>query len=370
MAKHKLTQVPLVSADGRTQPPFPGGWVLALIKAVHEFAPEWTSKCQPRSAPRTLDRIKKGESVKQTTYDELETQLIRLVSAIFPKVSVINDFAKKYVNEYFRLWKEASVIAPYWAQSFGFEPGPSSVLTHALFRDLVLRLCYLESCERSLTSSEFDPDELALLRFELPEKVYQHLIKKMKSDKGLSHEKLARKLNLSGDKILYRVEKGEALPNWPLLKALQGERPPYRLLAGIGFFDVVARRVGLHHKSVTIESMKAAEIFLPHHWRMLTKMDFRTEAQQADNLLLHPGFNGVWPRRLPNAIWRAHLYTLQYARMPDMAQAYIQFASSENERELEGFLKLAESESNDSPHHWMERLRKLNPIIPMFNPEK
>jgi hypothetical protein len=48
--------------------------------------------------------------------------------------------------------------------------------------------------------------------------------------------------------------------------------------------------------------------------------------------------------------------------MPDMAQAYIQFASSENERELEEFLKLAESESNDSPHHGWNASASSTPL--------
>ena len=108
------------------------------------------------------------------------------------------------------------------------------------------------------------------------------------------------------------------------------------------------------------------EVFLSHHPRALADMDLAALATQGDRLLLHPGFELVWPK-LPNALWRAHLYTLQYARMPDLAQAYVQFSTQENDRGLEGFLEVSERVSDGSPHHWMESLWQPNNLVP-FKP--
>lgn len=123
MAKAKLQQIKLSSGADATQPPFPGGWVLAIFDALSAFAPALEAEHKLPSSPRTRDRINAAEAVKQRSYDEIEVKLVELLMALFPTVSSVNGFAQKYVDEYFRLWKQAAEWSPKFAQHLGFMPG-------------------------------------------------------------------------------------------------------------------------------------------------------------------------------------------------------------------------------------------------------
>jgi hypothetical protein len=382
MARHKLQQVLLVSADGTTQPPFPGGWVLAIFEAVHNFAPEYVSKYRLPSSRRTHVRLKGGQPVKQSTYDEIETGLIALVSALFPTVAAINDFATKYVNEYFRLWRTAAEFAPRWVTAFGFQPERSGVLARTLLRDLVLRLCYLESCERALRGSLFSREELGLLRHDAPARVYAALITERARRQKLSMEKLAEDIGLYDEKIR-RLKVGKVGPDWPLLKKLAISTANHRLLAGIGFIDVLLRKLGLTEAVLLLDIFRVAEVFLPAHRRALFNLhktlpsdlipgiqnggtnQFAQIVAIGDNLLLHPGFETVWPK-MPDALWRAQLYTLRFASVVDLAQACLQYAEPENDRELTRFLDIAERKSDSCPFGWMDELRQPRNILPFL----
>ena len=115
MAKAKLQQIKLASSDDATQPPVPGGWVLAIFDTLRSFASAFAAEHRLPVSPRTEERIKDAEKVKQLSYDEIESKLVEVIKALFPKVSAVNEFAKKYVGEYFRLWKQAAEFAPEWA---------------------------------------------------------------------------------------------------------------------------------------------------------------------------------------------------------------------------------------------------------------
>jgi hypothetical protein len=372
MAKAKLHQIKLTSGDKATQPPFPGGWVLAVFDALNSFAPALAAGKRARVSQRTQERIKAANVVKQFTYDEIETKLVEFVEALFPKVSAVNGFAKKYVTEYFRLWKSAAEIAPTWVKCLGFTPGDSSLLGRALVRDLLLRLCYLESCERRLTKQSFAEAELAFLGHDSPAQIYQVLI----SEQALSLEELASRLKVT-EKRLQRVKRGESLPSVKLLLELKQPATGCRLLAGIGFFDQLLRTLGLHKGVLRNEFLAVATVFFRIHPPEVeaftggiprtmangsVKFDaygFEHFAACGDGLLLHPGFDGLWPE-MPNALWRCHLYALQFARMVDLAQAYCQFAKESTDSPLEVFLRDAESESDDCRYRWMEKLRQIS----------
>jgi hypothetical protein len=380
MARHKLQQIRLVSADDKTQPSFPGGWVLAIFEAVNVFAPECAAQHRLPTSRRTHVRLKRGQTIKQTTYDEIETKLVALVTALFPRVSAINDFAAKYVQEYFRLWKSAAEIAPQWIKALGYEPEKSTVLARALVRDLALRVCYLESCERALDGQQFNHKELALFRHDAPAKIYDALIKEKIHCRKISLEKLAGELGIY-EKKLRRLRTGTFPPQQKLLKGLAHAAENQRLLSGIGFIDVLLRKLGLAVGVMNKEVLHAAEVLLSsHHRALMTKgecgclkivvanqvkvvnqlSDF---AAHGDYLLLHPGFEPLWPK-MPDALWRAHLYSLQFARMVDIAQAYLQFAQPENDRELTRFLDNAERKSDSCPYHWMREIQKHNNVLP------
>ena len=379
MARHKLHQVPLVSADGTTQPPFPGGWVLAIFEAVHTFAPDYATKYRFPGSPRTRVRIKGGKSIKQGTYDGIETSLVELATALFPTVAVINGFAAKYVNEYFRLWKAAAEIAPHWVTALGFRPEQSGVLARTLLRDLVLRLCYLESCERALSGVPFDKEELGVLHHVDPAKVYAALITEQKLRRKLSTEELAGSLGLYEEK-LRRLKQGKIVPELQLLRKLVAAAGNHRLLAGIGFMDVFQRELGLNEGILCADILCAAEVFFPahqsalHNWRgtqlagttsknqTVGLVPFAQFVTSGDNLLLHPGFETVWPK-MPDALWRAHLNALQFARIVDLAQACFQFAGYGNDRDMTKFFEIAERKSDGCPHGWMDELRQPNNIL-------
>lgn len=365
MATHKLKQIPLVSADSTTQPPFPGGWVLAIFATVNAFALAYASKQQVPGSRRTHVRLKGGEPVKQSTYDGIETKLVELVTALFPKVAVINDFAAKYVNEYFRLWKGAAEIAPHWVTALGFQPAQTGVLARTLVRDLVLRLCYLEGCERALSGVPFEQKELRLLRHDAPAKIYATLIAEQKRRRELSTENLAGSLGIY-EKKLNRLKKGESAPDWQLLRKLPTPDGNHRLLAGIGFMDAFLRELGLNEGVMCGDILRAAEVFLSSHHDALVARgvsnQFARIAAHGDNLLLHPGFEWLWPK-MPDALWRAHLYSLKFARIVDLAQACFRCAGCENDRDMTSFFEIAERKSDSCPHGWMDELRQPNNVL-------
>jgi len=369
MARHKLQQIQLVVADDKTLPPFPGGWVLAIFDAFNAFAPACASKHRLPASRRTLTRLKGGARVKRSTYDEIEANLVVLVKALFPTVSAINGFAAKYVNEYVDLWKAAAEIALTWIEALGYQSELQGVLARALVRDFILRLCYLESCERVLSGQRFKDEELALFRYETPTNVYGALIKERTFRDKCSLEELAVALGEGNhEKKLRRLKKGEAGPEWKLLQQLDTDGKRKRTLAGIGFTDILLCNLGIGHSAMNAEIMHVAEIFLSTHDCSMGNQGelnrFAEFARNGDNLLLHAGFEMLWPK-MPDALWRAHLYGLQFARMVDLAQAYFQFSRPENDRELMTFLDNAERKSERSPYQWMRDLQHHNNVLPV-----
>ena len=359
MARHKQHQILLVSNNGQAQPPFPGGWALAIFDAVNAFAPDLAGRHKLQTSKRTQDRLKSGKPVKADTYEPIEVCLIKLVTTLFPKVSATNDFARKYVTEYFRLWEQAGGIARTWAEHQGWKPQPSGVLARALLRDLVLRLCYLESCERLLSGKRFKAAELKLLSHHMPKQVYDELIAKRKKRDMCSQESLAHGLGVY-DKKLQRLKAGTYPPPWSLLKKLAAPRQGVRVLAGIGFMDALARELGLDEAQMHTEMYQAASTFLSnHHNVILTHYDstpFKIFAARGENLLLHPGLEFLW-ERMPDALWRTHIISLQVARIVDLAQAYFQYDRPEIDGELKRFFDNAEQKSGASPYGWMQELK-------------
>ncbi len=358
MAMDKQHQIALVRSDGTVQLPFPGGWILAMFAAMDRFAPGLASTHRPTISRRTAVRIGKGDSVKQLTYDGIELQLVAVVTELFPSLARVEGFLAAYVREYFQLWAISGVAAPAWAQSFGFEPTVSGVLARPLLRDLVLRICYLESCERNRRSTAFGTDELALLRHDSPHQVYGALIASQKSRHGLTTEGLAVEIK-SYEEKLRRLKRGMIASTYALLKSLSSDRTDTRVLVGIGYIDAVAREIGLDSGVALTDCMHAAEVLLAQHPCALRTEDLESCAC----LLLHPGVQEIRPK-MPSALWRAHLFTLQYARLADLAQAYFQCANEENDRDLELFLSKAEGDSGGSPNHWMRALQKPSNITP------
>jgi hypothetical protein len=354
MAKHKLKQIPLVSAKGKARPPLPGGWALAVFEAINTFAPDLASKHRPKISGRSADRLKAGESVKQTTYDEVEDKLVEAVTELFPKVSSINGFARKYVKEYLSLWTSGADIAPQWIRALGHQPELTGVLARALVRDFALRLCYLESCERVLNGERFGDEELRWFRHGSPGKVYEHLITSQK----VSLEKLAENFK-THEKKFRRLKKGVENPEWNMLRTLGGTDD--RMLAGIGFMDVLIRTVGIEDGKFKAEIMCMMEMFLATHHEALKESGeverFKKDAVKADYLLLHRGLETMWSE-MPDALWGAHLTSLQFARPVDLAQAYCQYSTPKSDRRLRKFLEGAERRSDDSPHQWMRELQR------------
>ncbi len=374
MAKAKLQQIKLAAGDNATQPPFPGGWVLAAFDALNSYALAFATKHRLPISPRTQERIKAAKPVKQCSYEEIEAKLVELVTALFPKVSAVNGFAKKYVGEYFRLWKGAAEISPLWVKHLGFKPGENTVLGRALFRDLVLRLCYLESCERKLNQECFAEGELEFFEYESPFQLYRALISQEAQLRNMAVENLAIEMKVTG-KSLQRIKGSKALPKFKLLLALKPASEGHRLLAGIGFMDQLLKNLGLQQSGLREEFLSAASAFFRFHPAALdtfkgiifSKADsgeIRKEVRKfagyiafGDNLMLHPGFNELW-EEMPDALWRCHLHTLQFARNVDLAQAYYQFAAVDSDTLLEKFLQAVEHESAECPHGWLAKLRQ------------
>jgi len=379
MHKRTLQQVSLVSDDGRAQSRFPGGWALKIFDALHAFAPAFANVHTLPITTRTQERIKGEDLINPDTYTDIEKKLIEITRALFPRTSAVNDFAAKYVNEYFRLWKVAAEAAPRWVGSRGYIPSASGVIARALIRDLVLRLCYLESCERKFRGTPFSPWELTLLRYDSPAALYGDLVTRQTKSQGIAQVDLAEELTVTV-RSLSRFREGKKIPQFAHLVGLAPTGEPHRLLAGIGFCDQLLRTVGLRGSSLMQEILHVAESFLPNHRRALdsyageilpTEKDgsnltkscgFESFASYLDNLLLHPGFESIRVR-MPGPIWRCHLATLKFATIPELAQAYFQCAEMENERGLEAFLRTAEKESGGSDNRWIDKLRQNNNVL-------
>ena len=92
--------------------------------------------------------------------------------------------------------------------------------------------------------------------------------------------------------------------------------------------------------------------------------DFERFAAFGDGLLLHPGFKTLYSE-MPDALWRCHLYTLQFARIVDLAQAYHQFSTEVSDSPLEDVLHEAEHETDGSPYRWMDKLRLHKGVLPL-----
>lgn len=368
MAKNKQTQIPLVSADGSaTQPPFPGGWVLAIIAALEQFT---GLEIELLISSRTKVRINNGDAITQTGREKLIDALTALVKRHFPAVASINDFARKYCVEYYDCWTVAVEIAPEWTRAFGYEPVSNGVLARALIRDLVLRLAYLESCNRALAQDTSLARQQPVFRADGPRALYASMLQSIQSIHGDSLEATAINLG-TNDAQLRRIRRGEAVPTWVLLEEMAGPEMDVRLVAGVGWLDTLFHKLGQHEGSLGSEIFALAEIFFPAHAFALAEVGrkrgcLENVMKEVGNLLLHPGFDCVW-RKLPSALWRAHLYNLQFARMPDLAHAYVQFGEEENERELNRFFDEAESKRGGSPFAWMDALRERNPALPFPN---
>ena len=373
MAKAKHQQIKLASGNHDTQPPFPGGWVLAIFDALNAFAPELAAKHNLPISKRTQERIKVGKEVKQSSYTEINGKLIALVSALFPKISTVNGFAQKYVDEYFQLWKQSAEIAPIWVKSLGLVPAEPAVLGRALVRDLVLRLCYLESCERRLNHERFDETELFFLRHETPAQVYENLIRELAEARNLSQEQLAAELDVADDRSLRRIKRGESIPSFKLLLKLKPSKVNHRLLASVGFVDQLLKDLGLQESILRHELLSVASAFFRSHPATLEtfagKIPLKQESGEFQEVpctfegfmaygeypLLHPGFEKVWPET-PDALWRAHVYSLHSASMVGLAQAYFQYAQVESDERLLSFLEQAEKESQNCAYHWKVKL--------------
>jgi hypothetical protein len=354
----------MVSATGEaTQPPFPGGWVLALFSTLEHFL--GSADASPLS-PRTRTRIRQGEEFNRQFLDELLARVASVLCTYFPVVCGINDFAAKYAREYFDCWIGSLQIAPDWTRAFGYEPGGSAILARALVRDLALRFAYLESLERALQADYSLSKPSSLFGHEGPGRLYAAMIREAQEAHGCSEAEMAGRLN-STDRQLRRIRSGKAAPSWALLQEFSGAGHDIRLVAGTGFIDALLHRFDLGGGALGAELFAMAERFFPAHTHALAEMEKRgitllKLAQRGDNLLLHPGFESVW-ETMPSALWRAHVYTLKFASMPDLAHAYMQFGREENERELAQFFKAAEKRSDRCPHGWVNDLRRPNPVI-------
>lgn len=121
----------------------------------------------------------------------------------------------------------------------------------------------------------------------------------------------------------------------------------------------------------TLDTFKGSIVHQTESGEILNKVrDFEGYIAFGDFLLLHPSFDKLW-EEMPDALWRCHLHTLQFARNADLAQAYYQFATEGSNARLEDVLRDAEQESDDCPHRWMDKLRPNNgdlPLPPANNP--
>jgi transcriptional regulator with XRE-family HTH domain len=223
--------------------------------------------------------------------------------------------------------------------------------------------------------------ELAFLRHDCPAQVYRALISERMRLQKMSVVELASRLKAT-EKSLQRVKRGESLPSLKLLLGLKQPDAGHSLLAGIGFIDQLLKRLGLHRSVLRHEFLAIAAVFFRFHPPGLQAftgriprttesgvaefhtLDFEHVAAFGDGLLLHPGFDGLWSE-MPDALWRCHLYTLQFARVVDLAQAYYQFATKDSDAALEDVLRVAEHESAGCHYRWLDKLRSNKGDLPL-----
>jgi hypothetical protein len=382
MAKHKQHQVPLVSDAGPAQPPLPGGWALAIFDAIDTFAPGFAQEHRMRISRGTKTTIHSGGAVKQSTYDnEIERNLVAIVAALFPRTAATSQCLDKFVNEFFRLWTFSAGAAPVWVKIHGFTPGQAATLSRALVRDLILRLCYLESCERKLRGENFSEWELALLSKRSFPRIYQGLVENEMRRHRRTQIGLGLKLGVDSRK-LRAIASGETAPQFALLRKLCPRGENQRLLTGIGFCDALLRRLRLGDAGLTQEILRAAKSVAPNHRTILETFSRDILHAQDDGSILHepralegflaygqhillfPGFEELIQRKaMRTALWRCHLYALRFARMLDLAQAYYQFSDEDDDEPLEEFLREAERESDGCPYRWMKKVQDSSPLV-------
>ena len=178
------------------------------------------------------------------------------------------------------------------------------------------------------------------------------------------------------------MKRGVSLPSFTLLLDLKQPETGHRLLAGVGFVDELLKTLGLHESVRRNEFLAIASVFFQNHPAALetftgtipgtTKSgeteveayNFERFAAFGDRLLLHPGFETLYSE-MPDALWRCHLYTLQFARIVDLAQAYYQFSTEVSDSPLEDVLHEAEHETDGSPYRWMYKLRLHKGVLPL-----
>lgn len=334
-------------ALGPTLPSFPGGWVMAVLDAALNEA----------LIHRSASRLRSGKSVEAATYQEWETKLVDAVKRSFPRVSAINGFAAKYVNEYFRLWRISAEAAPLWESHFDPTPSSIAVLGRAALRDLLLRVCYLESCERHLAGLT----NTVLIQSQSIHDFYAHLLEQSQRCNNVTQEKLAAKLGID-PVIVRRWKSGKAVPTLSQLQLLTPAGDE-RVFRGVRFLDLLLRQLGYRWTLMADECTNLAAIFLREHPAALanfrkngseTEPDFRDWAMADENLLLHAGFFEL-RAAMPDALWRAHLYALQFARPFDLARAYLRFSTVRDDFRLENFLLTAEGPGRD-PSGWLYSL--------------
>ncbi len=346
---------------------------MAIFDAIEVFAPALAARCQLPISQRTKVRIKSAdEKIKYSSFEEIESKLVELTRITFPRIGSMEGMANKYVDEYFRLWGEAAKWAPRSLKNLDCDSGETAVLGRAFVRDILLRLLYLESCERQLNGRTFAESELKILQHDCPKQVYRALISLQVQSKKITQEKLSKDLG-SYEKKLGRVKKGETIPNLQFLSRLKDQNTDMRMLAGIGFIDQLLKTLELQKSNVRNEFLPIASTFFRHHPKYLETFkgsisseieseacDFENFVKFGENLLLHPEFDRLWSD-MPDALWRCHLYTLRHARIFDLALAYLRFSTVADDQSLEGILDEAEQQSGGSRHAWMNQIMRSDP---------
>ncbi len=355
MAKKRHRQVSL----GAAQPPFPGGWVSALLRTVGDFAPELAERHDLPKRHRTLDRLEDVRSeVMESNYEKWRAVLVRIVTDLFPRVSRINGFAKKYVDEYFRLWAFSAEHAPRWVEIGGHPPASQQVLARALVRDLLLRLCYLESCERWFAGRT----DTMLLQCSSFRQFYELLIEQRQQVTGVTQEALAEELEQDA-RTLRQWKSGTRRPSWGQLCQLApgGDQ---RILGGVSFLDLLLRRLKLRRDPMADELIQVVGLFGRTHPAALNEfcgevpikegvsemrqVGFEEFAGFKGNLLLHPGWDRVH-NAMPDSLWRVHVHALRFARPFELAQAYLRFATPESEQIFREILEQCELRGDGDP---------------------
>lgn len=382
VATHKQRQVPLVSDHGPAQPPLPGGWALAVFGAIETFAPGFANEHRVDISRGTKTNINRGDTIKQSTYDDqIEKKLVEIATALFPRTAATSRSMADFVNEFFRLWTFSADAGATWAKIQGFTPAQSATLSRALVRDLMLRLCYLECCERKLQGEDFSEWELALSRKRSFPRIYRGLLEAEMQRRRWTQIGMGRKLKVDSRRLRGFMS-GEAAPSFAMLCALRPSDECRRLLAGLGFCDALLRKLHLNDTALAQEILNVAKSFLPIHRGVLETFsgeilhaqndgsilseprDLKGYLAYGQHILIFPGFEELIQRRVARtALWRCHLYALRFARMMDLAQAYYRFSDEAGEEALEEFLRNAERESGDCPYRWMENLRETNPVV-------